>query len=422
MTALELLAQAALGTPAKGSFPPTKKFKYLKYFNKQQDALFFQDNMIVNDKKVVLDAEQLHIDEATFQHFRKMLQDDLKMQSLVPENNYTELVRYTNLADCKKDFLAKDRNLLNRVGEGSKKRLADLHKHDRALLQPTQCNTIEDVAKLLDSIYAACDELAVDQPGTAVKYSPQEKAKVKRYFMSFMLTNPSYTKQITFIQLTSNGAIMLWYLKDQIDLRCNVKGDASLTDTFHDMAKKYISGFVVTMLYCFVRGPKTGGDNKRNFRLGKLAPNNPYTIWVVVPLLTFAKKLFGGLFMLELAKNDSPHKFIDRLKGQQKKYGIHSLAALERNIGSQPSWVHGLYLEVHHLATLITTHHKFTVPPKMEEHQMLHFEDDEKEVCEERAKLRPPLIIEVEAGKPYEINALPYDENDDDDDMEDPDG
>lgn len=401
--------------------PPSKKQKFLKSLV-PKDGSKVNGHNIVKQVEFVLDDEQLHMDEETFQKVRHIVEDELKFKVLVPPDDYGEVVKYTNLAECKQNMMENDKELLIKLGKTGKARMDQLYQEDPAILEPTEVANLDQLGNMIQEIYDSYAEL--QQPTTAATggFTPAQKAKVAKYFMSFMATNPSYTKNVVFIQLVCNGAIMLWHLKDQIDLRANVKGDASLTETFHGMAQKYVSGFVVTMLYCFVRGPKTGGQNKRHFRLGHLHPNNPYTIWVANPLLTLAKKMFGQLFMLSMAKKDSPHKYIERLKSQQKKYGIHSLLALQRNIGSKPDWVHGLYLEVHHLTSLLTTHHQFQVPPRMEESQLLHFEDEELEECKVRTKLRPPLIIPVEDDKPFEICPLPYDAVDNEDDMEDQDG
>ncbi|KAL3927448.1 MAG: hypothetical protein SGARI_005317 [Bacillariaceae sp.] len=107
------------------------------------------------------------------------------------------------------------------------------------------------------------------------------------------------------------------------------------------------------MIYACLRGPKKCGDNLREFKMsnGKPSKSNVYTMWFVLPLLYFAKQLFGTDLDFEALFDDSPGKFKYRFQGQAWRHGTYSFAFLRHALRTEaPTWATGTMLEVQLMA------------------------------------------------------------------------
>jgi hypothetical protein len=207
---------------------------------------------------------------------------------------------------------------------------------------------------------------------------------------------------------------MCFHLKQQLDIRT-----CKATDLNHrqkiKMKQQYVKGFVVFMVYCFLKGPHHGGKGNTKDTTWKLChcfPNNPFSFWIAYPLLKVAKNLFGADFSLKEAQDEKPRLFIQRLRAQSKEFGIYSIAALNEMVSMRDSFGSGLFLAVHHLATLISTKYKFNQPEGRKDSHIYFFIQSEYQYCKNVTHGRIPLYVDV-AGKPFVIKPLVKDRTDD---------
>ncbi|KAL3904367.1 MAG: hypothetical protein SGILL_010099 [Bacillariaceae sp.] len=193
----------------------------------------------------------------------------------------------------------------------------------------------------------------------ATTFTRAERIQLRDVFARFISSKSSFNGQ-TYLELFYMCASILMYLAHCLHMRGNIKPSnkeaAKAWPKFNTVKKRLISGMISLMIYVCLRGPKKTNveDNLRDFKmsLGKPASSNVYTMWFVVPLLYFAKQLFGTDFDIEAIYEDSPGKFKYSFQTNAWRHGTYSFGflaqAAQRN--EVPKWLSGTMVEMQLLA------------------------------------------------------------------------
>jgi hypothetical protein len=136
-------------------------------------------------------------------------------------------------------------------------------------------------------------------------------------------------------------------------------------------------------------------------------------MWIAYPLLKFAKNLFWNSFSLHAAKLEKPKLFMQRLRSQSFEYGIYSIDGLNELGALKAQFASGLFLEVHHIATLLSSNYTFRKPTGKKETHIYFFTKAEWQHCKDVTHRRVPLYVIVR-DRPLEIKPLVKDEDEDD--------